>query len=433
MTRRSTCSFAFLLAVAWCCILGHAVHAQDTCDPDGSLAAACSDASMACQAECTDANDLTCFTDCGQALATCAQDIVENCAGASSNPCDPDGSLALACATAQSDCQAACAQEDSSNLDCFSACGEDLQKCANEIVNNCSGSANGGGEDPDGGGGTDGAQGGDDGGDGDGTVGTPDFGSCDPGFASTMACGETASSCQEACGANDTTCLATCQEEALTCISTILIDCGLITDSTTCDPDGALTVACSSDFGECRSSCGTEDGSCLSDCAQGIIECLSDIVENCDATVAGGGGDGENPDDNGVEDPDNGEESPDNNGGEDPDNDGEETPDDNGGGEDPGSDGGETPDDNGGGEAGDNDGEATPYDNDGGEDPDNDGGETPDGNGEDNGGGGTPQGGGVIDSPTTTSSQEAGNETSEAPITSLGKTAVFLIPSLTLL
>jgi hypothetical protein len=270
MTRRSTCSFAFLLAVAWCCILGHAVHAQDTCDPDGSLAAACSDASMACQAECTDANDLKCFTDCGQALATCAQDIVENCVGASSNPCDPDGSLALACATAQSDCQAACAQEDSSNLDCFSACGEDLQKCANEIVNNCSGSANGG-------------------------------------------------------------------------------------------------------------------------------------------------------------------ESPDDNGGEDPDNDGEEAPDDNGGGEDPGSDGGETPDDNGGGEAGDNDGEATPYDNDGGEDPDNDGGETPDGNGEDNGGGGAPQGGGVIDSPTTASSQESGNETSDAMITRLGKSVVFLIASLTLL
>jgi uncharacterized membrane protein YgcG len=159
MTHRSTFSFIFFLVVAVCCILGHGVvQAEDTaCGPEGTLTVACTDAAVACQAECTDTNDMSCLTDCGEAAATCAQAVVANCTGVI-NSCDPDGSLAAACATGQSDCQLACVETDPTNPDCYTTCTEDFEKCFDEIDSNCSGS--GGNGNPTGGGGTGGASGG---------------------------------------------------------------------------------------------------------------------------------------------------------------------------------------------------------------------------------------------------------------------------------
>jgi hypothetical protein len=136
------------------------VQAQDTtCDPDGSLTQACSDASTECYAKCTDANDLSCYTDCGKEVNACAQDIVANCVDGVTDSCDPDGSSTLACVTTQNSCNAACVESNPSNPDCFTTCVEDFQKCSDEVINNCIGS--GGNGNQDGGGGTDNNGGGD--------------------------------------------------------------------------------------------------------------------------------------------------------------------------------------------------------------------------------------------------------------------------------
>jgi uncharacterized membrane protein YgcG len=166
MMNRSTSSVAFVLVVAgwlWC-ILGHgAVQAQNTTHTDcDNLGAACGAFVITCQSQCN--TDSACYGTCGEAANPCAQALQGNCMDGVTNPCDPNGSLAFSCATAWYDCQTTCDGVDADDLDCSSACAEDLQKCINEISNNCSGGSDTGetsGGDGEEGAGTGGSQGGD--------------------------------------------------------------------------------------------------------------------------------------------------------------------------------------------------------------------------------------------------------------------------------